>query len=45
MMLAENWCGDVHRNSADRPRVRGVQGCDLRVFFRDKETDLRDTFL
>ena len=46
MMLAENWCGDVHRNS---PLVahacEAMQGCDLRVFFRDKEADLRDTFL
>ncbi len=37
MMLAENWCGDVHRNS---PLI-----AELRVFFRDQVPDLRDTFL
>ncbi len=46
MMLAENWCGDVHRNSPLIAHVcEALQGCDLRVFFRDKEADLRDTFL
>src|SRR6266403_3852352 len=46
MMLAENWCGDVHRNSPLIAHVcEAMQGCDLRVFFRDKEADLRDTFL
>jgi hypothetical protein len=46
MMLAENWCGDVHRNSPLIAHVcEAMQHCDLRVFFRDKETDLRDTFL
>ena len=46
MMLAENWCGDVHRNSPLVAHIcEAIPGCDLRVFFRDKETDLRDTFL
>ncbi|HSF07006.1 MAG TPA: thioredoxin family protein [Methylomirabilota bacterium] len=46
MMLAENWCGDVHRNSPLIAHVcEAMQNCDLRVFLRDKETDLRDTFL
>ena len=46
MMLAENWCGDVHRNSPLLAHVcEAMPGCDLRVFFRDKEPDLRDTFL
>src|SRR4029077_19097083 len=46
MMLADNWCGDVHRNSPLIAHVcEAMQGCDLRVFFRDKEADLRDTFL
>jgi hypothetical protein len=46
MMLAENWCGDVHRNSPLIAHVcEAMQNCDLRVFFRDKEPDLRDTFL
>ena len=46
MMLAENWCGDVHRNSPLIARIcEAIPGADLRVFFRDKEPDLRDTFL
>src|SRR5216110_2972312 len=46
MMLAENWCGDVHRNSPLIAHVcEALPGCELRVFFRDKEADLRDTFL
>ncbi len=46
LMLAENWCGDVHRNSPLIAHIcEAMQNCDLRVFFRDKETDLRDAFL
>ncbi|HSF03435.1 MAG TPA: thioredoxin family protein [Solirubrobacterales bacterium] len=46
MMLAENWCGDVHRNSPLIAHIcEAMQGCDLRVFFRDQNPDLRDTFL
>jgi len=46
MMLAENWCGDVHRNSPLIANVcEAIPGCELRVFFRDKETDLRDAYL
>jgi Thioredoxin len=46
MMLAENWCGDVHRNSPLIAHIcEAMQNCELRVFFRDKETDLRDAFL
>ena len=46
MMLAENWCGDVHRNSPLIAHVcEALPGCELRVFFRDKEPDLCDTFL
>ena len=46
MMLAENWCGDVHRNSPLIAHVcEALPGCELRVFFRDKEPDLRNTFL
>ena len=46
MMLAENWCGDVHRNSPLIAHVaEAIPGCELRVFFRDKETDLRDAYL
>ena len=46
MMLAENWCGDVHRNSPLLAHIcEAMPGCELRVFFRDKEADLRDTYL
>ena len=46
VMLAENWCGDVHRNSPLIAHVcDAVPGCELKVFFRDKDADLRDTFL
>jgi hypothetical protein len=46
MMLAENWCGDVHRNSPLIAHIaEAMPNCELRVFFRDKETDLRDAFL
>ena len=46
MMLAENWCGDVHRNSPLIAHVcEAIPGCELKVFFRDKEADLRDTYL
>jgi len=46
LMLAENWCGDVHRNSPMLARiVEAMPGCELRVFFRDQNADLRDTFL
>jgi hypothetical protein len=46
LMLAENWCGDVHRNSPLLARIcEAMPGCELRVFFRDQNPDLRDTFL
>jgi hypothetical protein len=46
LMLAENWCGDVHRNSPLMAHIAdAIPGCELRVFFRDQATDLRDTFL
>jgi hypothetical protein len=46
MMLAENWCGDVHRNSPLIANVcEAIPGCELRVFLRDQNADLRDTFL
>ena len=46
VMLAENWCGDVHRNSPLIAHiVEAIPGADLRVFFRDQNPDLRDTFL
>ncbi len=46
MMLAENWCGDVHRNSPLIAHICDViPNCELRVFLRDQNADLRDTFL
>ena len=46
MMLAENWCGDVHRNSPLIANIcEAIPNCELRVFLRDQATDLRDTFL
>ena len=46
MMLAENWCGDVHRNSPLIAHIcEAIPGCELRVFLRDQNADLRDTFL
>jgi len=46
MMLAENWCGDVHRNSPLIAHIcEAMPGCELRVFLRDQNPDLRDTFL
>ncbi len=46
VMLAENWCGDVHRNSPFIARlVEAIPGAELRVFLRDQNPDLRDAFL
>jgi hypothetical protein len=46
VMLAENWCGDVHRNSPLLAHVcEAMPGCELRVFFRDQNLDLADTYL
>jgi hypothetical protein len=46
LMLAENWCGDVHRNSPMIARiVEAMPGTELRVFLRDQHPDLTDCFL
>ena len=46
LMLAENWCGDVHRNSPILARIcEAMPSCELRVFFRDQDLDLTDCFL
>ncbi len=46
LMLAENWCGDVHRNSPLIARIcEAMPNADLRVFFRDQALDLTDCFL
>ena len=46
LMLAENWCGDVHRNSPLVAHVcEAMPNAELRVFFRDQNLDLTDSFL
>jgi len=46
LMLAENWCADVHRNSPVLARItEAMPNCELRVFFRDQNLDLTDCFL
>ena len=46
MMLAENWCGDVHRNSPMIARiVEAMPGTEMKVFFRDQNPDLTDCYL
>jgi hypothetical protein len=46
VMLAENWCGDVVRNSPLLAHISdAMPGCELRVFFRDKNLDLTDAYL
>ena len=46
IMTAENWCGDVHRNSPLIAHVcDAIPGCELRVFLRDQNADLRDRLL
>jgi len=46
LMLAENWCGDVHRNSPLIAHIcEAMPGCELRVLFRDQNLDLSDCFL
>jgi hypothetical protein len=46
VMLAENWCGDVHRNSPLLAHIcEAMPGCELRVFFRDQNLDLTQLYL
>jgi hypothetical protein len=46
LMLAENWCGDVHRNSPLMAHIcEAMPSCELRVLFRDQNLDLTDCFL
>ena len=46
IMTAENWCGDVVRNSPLISHVcDAIPGCELRVFFRDKNYDIADSYL
>jgi hypothetical protein len=46
LMLAENWCGDVHRNSPMLARiVEAMPNCEMRVFLRDQNLDITDCYL
>jgi len=46
LMLAENWCGDVHRNSPLLAHIcEAMPGCELRVFLRDQNFDITDAYL
>src|SRR5438132_13160802 len=46
LMLAENWCGDVHRNSPlIRRIVEPIPGPELRAFLRDRNLDIPDCYL
>jgi thioredoxin family protein len=46
LMIAENWCGDVHRNSPMLARItEAMPNCELRVLLRDQNLDLEDCFL
>src|SRR5204863_9532874 len=46
LMMAENWCGDVHRNSPLIAHiVEAIPGAELRVFLRDQNLDITDCFL
>jgi hypothetical protein len=46
LMIAEAWCGDVHRNSPMLARIaEALPNCELRVFARDQNLDLSDCFL
>ena len=42
LMLAENWCGDVHRNS---PLIAKIVEAIPGVFLRDQNLDITDCFL
>src|SRR5262245_42918251 len=44
MMLAENWCGDVHRNSPLSAHIcEAIPGAERRLFLRDQNADLPAT--
>ncbi len=46
LMMAENWCGDVHRNSPLIAHLCEARpNCELRVHFRDQNLDITDCFL
>lgn len=46
LMIAEAWCGDVHRNSPMLARIaEAIPGFQLRVLARDEHSDLSNCFL
>jgi len=46
LMLGENWCGDVHRNSPMLARIaEALPAAEMRVLFRDQNLDLTDCYL
>ena len=46
LMIAESWCGDVHRNSPMIARIaEAIPGFEMRVLARDQHLDLSDCFL
>ncbi len=46
LMIAENWCGDVHRNSPMLARIiETMPKTEMRVLLRDQNSDLEDCFL
>src|SRR5215813_7239183 len=46
LMLAENWCGDVHRNSPLLAHIcEAMPNCEMKVFFRDQNLDITDLYL
>ena len=46
LMIAEAWCGDVHRNSPMLARIaEAIPGFELRVLARDEHAELSNCFL
>jgi hypothetical protein len=45
LALAEDWCGDVVRYLPAMARMAEAAGWDLRVFYRDQNPQLADTWL
>jgi Thioredoxin len=45
LALAEAWCGDVYRELPTAVRIAEATGADLRIFYRDENSDIMDEFL
>jgi Thioredoxin len=46
LMIAENWCGDVHRNSPMLARIAdAIPGFEMRVLARDQHLEVADCFM